>query len=206
MATDIPNPEELGAIGDPLFIVEQALKRAATQSENDQKFVEIQKKSLDFERDSIWDKKHYPYEEHGYEWRRVKNGRVEPHRIIPILVPSYWESSGKGEMIAQADTAFQERFLRELGVLRNNQTLAELKEKSKRYPRYDMVDRELRPSSFAPVPDEPYRLFYKGKDLNIVAGLPGKIEGAYARIEPDGYIKLAISFDVQQRISPPTKT
>ncbi len=196
---------------DPLTIIEKALEDSV-QTEGEKDLVSLQKNSLEwqrsaFSRDDSRQAASQADRDPSYmssirggtgevEWRRTSDRMVKGYRILEALSPRYVYQSGeeKEKVVAESNEAFQERFLRDLGVLQDDETLKDIYKRS--YKQYDF-DRQ----SDRPTPNEPYMPVEKGMPTAWIVGLPTKIEGVFARIKPYNYgVELALSAQTLQRI------
>lgn len=198
---------------DPLSIVEAALEAAATTDE-ERELVKININTLEWRRgllarsiNTLLQRKGYAqYEINNVvkdatriaEWRRATDGTFTAYAILDTFTPKYsWQDSSRGEVILEADEAFQERFLREIGVLEDDQTLQDIF--TGNYPRHEVKEGNNEPAT----PDGPYRVVKNESNTGWIAGFPTKIEGVYARIYPhSGQVNLAISAQALQKIQP----
>lgn len=140
----------------------------------------------------------------GIERKRAEDGTIKVYKVIEVLQPetTYRDTVTKEPVTIKPDLAFQERFLREIGVLYNDQSLSEFFQKAKDLPAYQF---EAIGSDLPPTPDGSYREIQmddKSKpETGWIAGLPTKMEGVTARIRSqDQRVDLAISADTLLRI------
>lgn len=197
---------------DPLSIVERALE-AATTTDNERELVKLNINTLEWRRgllarsiNTLWQKQNsLQYQINDVvksatpitEWRRATDGTFTAYAILDTFSPkySYQDGDRKGEVVAEADEAFQERFLRNLGVLEDDQTIQDILKGN--YPRYEVKEGRDRPAT----PDGPYRMVVGERDTGWIAGFPTKIEGVYAIINPHSReVNLAISGQALKKI------
>jgi hypothetical protein len=200
MANEGQNSPELGMTqGDSLSIAEQALGKVAI-TENDKKLVELNRNNAEWYRGSYFDHKQPGP---SISWMKMKDGKIKQCATFPIL-SSFYSENNVGTI---PDTEFQERFLRELGVLKDNQTLEDFYKASKKYPLFDygkMREREKYSVNPIGIPNEPHKVIRNGEDLNIIASIPTKMQDVYVNMQPEE-ITLVIA-DWTDKVRPPEKS
>jgi hypothetical protein len=201
MANEGQNSPELSITqDDPLSIAEQALSNAAITA-NDKKLAELNKNNAEGYRGAYFDLKQPGP---SIIWMKMKDGKTKQCATFPILT-SFYSQNNVGTI---PDTEFQERFLRELGALRDNQTLEDFYKESKKYPSFDygkMKEREKYSVNPLGIPNEPHKVIRNGEDMNVIASIPTKMQDAYVNVKPEQMISLVVA-DWVSKVRPPQKS
>lgn len=140
---------------DPLSRINQALRDAA-QTEEERLLVEINVRSNTFKREHLVRiargllelRTHNDEDE--VEWRRNADGTAVPRALLPNVLGGGPYTDYEGRVIAERPPhELQERFLRNLGVLEEDQSLQDLL--GARYPQYNMRRDWTRPMPTGPL-------------------------------------------------------
>lgn len=201
---------------DPMSRIEQAAEAVAvTDAEKD--FVKLFRNRMEWRRGLVFPavqeglSYNDPYTivrnvgrtDDGIEFRRIDDQTIK----ILAKIEAFDENSFEPRVKLEDFEGFKERFLRELGVLEEDQNLKDLIQNANSLPRYQYEEYGMH---LPTAPQGPYIELQPSNRSKIetgwIAGLPTKIEGVYARIKPYGPIEFAMSKEALQKVQSPSRS
>lgn len=186
---------------DPFLLIEQGLQRAA-QTEDERYLAENNTRSIEWTRRDM-----SPFVQAAQGGRPVSYANIGGaerefwgqkgfHKVIDVLYA--WER-GEERSRVEVPREFEERFLKELGVLDREQSLQDLL--ASRFPEYNGA---------GTIPSGPLHETTPVSDYNRnpdtwITRLPTNIEGVHARVNTSKIGRVAVSFspEAARKVQPP---